>query len=250
MKTVIIDDEERARRLLQVLIEENCPKISTIFLAESLLKGIEVIKEQQPELVFLDIEMPNHSGLEILDFIDKDDYNFEIIFTTAYSDYAIKAIELSALDYILKPVRASKLKIAVDKALKFIGRSKLNERFEVLSQALTSKEFKKIGLPVKDGVEFVNFEDIVLLEADRMYTNVYIAQHKLPMLISKPLKYFVDLLHHLEFFYKPHRSYFINLKFIKKYVKSDGGYIIMDNGKQVSLSKEKTEEFMQIMQQI
>jgi len=250
MKAVIIDDEERARRLLQVLIEENCPKISEVFQAESLLKGVDIIKTEQPELMFLDIEMPRHSGVEILDFIDKDDYNFEIIFTTAYSDYAIKAIELSAVDYILKPVRASKLKIAVDKALKFIGRSKLNERFEVLSQALTSKEFKKIGLPVKDGVEFVNFENIVLLEADRMYTNIYIAQHKLPMLISKPLKYFVNLLQDLPFFYKPHRSYYVNLKYINKYVKSDGGYIVMDNGKQVSLSKEKTEEFMHLMQRL
>ncbi len=250
MKAVIIDDEERARRLLQVLIEENCPKISEVFQAESLLKGVEIIKEEQPELVFLDIEMPGHSGLEILDFIDKDDYNFEIIFTTAYSEYAIKAIELSALDYILKPVRASKLKTAVDKALKFIGRTKLNERFEALSQALTSKEFKKIGLPVKDGVEFVNFEDIVMLEAERMYTNIYINEQKIPMLISKPLKYFVDLLQHLPFFYKPHRSYYVNLKYITKYVKSDGGYIVMDNGKQVSLSKEKTEEFMQLMQQL
>lgn len=249
MKAVIIDDEERARNLLQILIKENCPKISEIFQAESLLKGIDTIKTQQPELVFLDIEMPGHSGLEILDFIDRDHYNFEIIFTTAYSEYAIKAIELSALDYILKPVRASKLTSAVDKALTYIGRSKLNERFETLSQALTSKEFKKIGLPVKDGVVFVNFDDIILLEAERMYTNIYINEQNRPILISKPLKYFVNLLQHLPFFYKPHRSYYVNLKYINKYVKSDGGYIVMDNNKQVSLSKEKTEEFMQLMQQ-
>lgn len=249
MKAVIIDDEERARNLLQILIKENCPKILEVFQAESLLKGIDLIRQYNPDIVFLDIEMPGHSGLEILHFIDKDDYNFEIIFTTAYSEYAIKAIELSALDYILKPVGVSKLTSAVNKALTFISRSKLNERLETLSQALRSKEFKKIGLPVKDGVEFVNFDDIVLLEADRMYTNIYIVNRDKPILISKPLKYFVDILQHLTFFYKPHRSYYVNLKFISKYVKSDGGYIVMDNNKQVSLSKEKTDEFIQLMQQ-
>lgn len=249
MKAIIIDDEAKARNLLKVLIEENCPKIKSIYQAGSLLEGVDIIKEEQPQLVFLDIEMPEHTGLEILDFISKEDYNFEIIFTTAYQEYTIKAIELSALDYLLKPVRASKIKEAVDKALTFIGKSKINERLEELKSVFQSNEFRKIGLPVSDGIEFVAFKDIILLEADGMYTKVYVKCEKKPLYISKPLKFFTNTLDSVHTFYRPHRSYLINLNYIKKYVKSDGGYIVMDNDKSVSLSKSKTEEFMQLMQE-
>ena len=250
IKAIIIDDEAKARNLLNVLITENCPKITQVFQADTLLKGIELIKAEQPQLVFLDIEMPEHSGLEILGFISKEDYNFEIIFTTAYQEYAIKAIELSALDYLLKPVRASKIKTAVDKAIDFIGKSKINQRLEELKAVFKSNEFKKIGLPVKDGIEFVAFKDIIMMEADGMYTKIDIKNQKATLFISKPLKYFYDTLSDIDLFYKPHRSYLINLNYIKKYVKSDGGYIVMDNNRSVSLSKSKTEEFMQVMQSL
>ena len=132
MKTVIIDDEAKARRLLKVLIEENCKNITEIYEASNLLDGIRIIKENDPAIVFLDIEMPGHSGLEILDYINKEEFQFEIIFTTAYSEYAINAIQLSALDYLLKPVRASKLKESVDKVSQFLGRSKVNQKIEEL----------------------------------------------------------------------------------------------------------------------
>lgn len=250
MKAIIIDDELKARNLLKVLIEENCPKITEIYQADNLITGVEIIKSNQPQLVFLDIEMPEYSGLEILDFISKEDYNFEIIFTTAYQEYAIKAIELSAIDYLLKPVRASKIKKAVDKASEFLGKSKINKRLEELKSVFKSNEFRKIGLPVNDGVEFVAFKDIVLFEADGMYTKIFLRHDKKPLHISKPLKFFMNTLNQVRTFYRPHRSYLINLNYIKKYVKSDGGYIVMDNGKSVSLSKSKTDEFMQLMQDL
>lgn len=249
MKTVIIDDEAKARRLLKVLVEENCKNVTEIHEASNLLEGIRVIKEIDPAIVFLDIEMPGHTGLEILDFINKDEFQFEIIFTTAYSEYAINAIQLSALDYLLKPVRASKLKEAVDKVSQFLGRSKVNQKIEELKNVFESQSFKKIGLPVKDGVEFVAFDDIIMMEADGMYTKIS-TKTKGEMLISKPLKYFVDILKNITVFYKPHRSYLINLQHIQKYVKSDGGYIVMENNKAVSISKDKTEEFMAVMQDI
>ncbi|NBC58923.1 MAG: response regulator [Bacteroidetes bacterium] len=250
MRAVIIDDEAKARNLLKILIEENCPKITEIFQADNLIKGVDTIKSKQPQIVFLDIEMPEYSGLEILDFISKEDYNFEIIFTTAYQEYAIKAIELSAIDYLLKPVRASKIKKAVDKASEFLGKSKINQRLEELKAVFKSNEFKKIGLPVKDGIEFVAFQNIIMMEADGMYTKIYLKNKTAALFISKPLRYFYDTLKGIEIFYKPHRSYLINLNYIKKYIKSDGGYIVMDNDKSVSLSKNKTDEFMQLMQDI
>ncbi len=248
MKALIIDDEAKARNLLRILLEETCKRITATFEADNLLKGVELIKKEQPEIVFLDIEMPNHSGLEILEFVNKEDYNFEIVFTTAYNEYAIQAIQLSALDYILKPVSAGKVKAAVDKVVEFLGKSQINKRLEELKETFRSNTFRKIGLPVNDGISFVSFDDIILMEAEGMYTHIHTVDEK--MLISKPLKYFVEMLQNIDLFYRPHRSFLVNLKYIKKYVKSDGGYIVMDNDKSVSLSREKTEEFMQLMQGI
>ncbi len=249
MKAIIIDDEPKARNLLRILVEENCPKITQIFEAGDLLSGVEIIKQEAPSVVFLDIEMPEHSGLEILNFIEKDVVNFEIIFTTAYSEYAIQAFQLSAIDYLLKPVRPNQVKVAVDKAIEFLGKSKINTKLEELKQSLSNNNFEKIGLPVNDGIKFVNFKDIIMLTADGMYTSITTTEDA-NLCISKPLKHFVELLKNISIFYRPHRSHLINLKHIKKYVKSDGGYIVMENDKAVSISKEKREEFLQIVSSI
>lgn len=249
MKAIIIDDEPKARNLLRILVEENCPKITQLYEAGDLLSGVEIIKNEAPSIVFLDIEMPEHSGLEILNFIEKDVINFEIIFTTAYSEYAIQAFQLSAIDYLLKPVRPNQVKEAVDKAIAFLSKSKINTKLEELKQSLSNNSFEKIGLPVNDGIKFVNFKDIIMLTADGMYTKITTVEDDC-LLISKPLKHFVELLQNISIFYRPHRSNLINLKHIKKYVKSDGGYIVMDNDKAVSISKEKREEFLQIVSSI
>jgi two-component system LytT family response regulator len=249
MKAIIIDDERKARNVLRILVEENCPKITQIFEAEDLLSGVAIIEKEEPNIVFLDIEMPEHSGLEILNFIEKDVVNFEIIFTTAYSEYAIQAFQLSAIDYLLKPVRPSQVKAAVDKAISLIGKSQISTKLEELKKSLNATNFEKIGLPVADGIKFVNFNEIIMMEADGMYTKIATSTEA-EILISKPLKHFVDLLQNIPVFYKPHRSYLVNLKYIQKYVKSDGGYILMDNGKSVSISKEKRDEFLEIVSNI
>lgn len=245
MKAIIIDDEPKARRLLTVIVEESCPKITSIVEAENLLDGIQLIKETRPQIVFLDIEMPEHSGLEILDFLDRDELNFEIVFTTAYSDYAIQAFELSAVDYILKPIRPQKVIEAVNKVIDTLGKTSVNVKLEELKAALASANFKKIALPVADGITFVAFDDIITLVADGMYTKITTTKEE--YLISKPLRHFADLLEKIPTFYRPHRSYLINLAFIKQYVKSDGGYILMDNDTTVSISKEKRDEFLTLV---
>lgn len=249
MKALIIDDEKKARQVLQILVEENCPKITTILQADNLLSGVALIKEQQPNIVFLDIEMPEHSGLEILNFIEKEVHNFEIIFTTAYSEYAIQAFQLSAIDYLLKPVRPSQVKEAVDKAIKFLGNTQINTRLSELKSSLEAANFKKIGLPDSNGITFVNFKDIIMLEADGMYTKVTTVS-KGDILVSKPLKFFVETLNKVKTFYRPHRSFLINLTYIKAYIKKDGGYILMENDKTVSISNDKKEEFLAIVQNI
>jgi two-component system, LytTR family, response regulator len=249
MKAIIIDDERKARNLLRVLIEENCAKINEVFEAEDLLSGVALIKELQPQIVYLDIEMPEHSGLELLNFINKDEVNFEIIFTTAYSEFAVKAFQLSAIDYLLKPLHVETVVEATDKAIAQIGKSNISLKLEELKISLKSSNFNKIGLPFADGFKFVTIEDIILFEADGMYTKVTTAKET-EMLVCKPLRHFVSLLENLPYFYKPHRSYFINLKFIKEYIKKDGGYIVMDNDKTVSISNDNKEEFLTLIQNI
>lgn len=249
MKVVIIDDEKKARNVLKILIEENCPDITEIFEARDLILGVDIIKNEQPGIVFLDIEMPEHSGLEILNFIEKETYNFEIIFTTACNEYAIQAFQLAAIDYLLKPLRPSQVKKAVDKALRFLETSRIDKRLEELKKSLSENNFNKIGLPFADGIKFVNFDDIVMLEADGMYTTVSIINDK-PVTVSKPLRFFVNALEKINTFYRPHRSFLINLKFIKEYIKKDGGYIVMENDKTASVSKDKKNEFLTIVQNI
>lgn len=246
MKVLIIDDERKARNVLRILLKENCTEITTILEAEDLLTGVELIKKEQPKLVFLDVEMPEHSGLEIINFIDKDNYNFEIIFVTAYSDYAINAFQLSAIDYLLKPVRPSQIKEAVNKVINNIGQNELSERLEELKKSFNSQQLKKIAIPFSEGIKFIRFEDIIFFEADGMYTKITTTTVS-DLLVSKPLKHFAELLKSQNTFYKPHRSYLINLSFIKEYIKKDGGYIMMENNHIVSISKDKKEEFLKLV---
>ena len=247
MKAVIIDDEQKARNLLRVLLEENCPQIKQIESADSLPAGVKLIRSLQPDIVFLDIEMPGYSGIQILDFFENEPITFEIIFTTAYSDYALKAFELNAIDYLLKPLRDEQVEKAVSKAMGQIGKTKISERLEELRNSLKASSIRKIGLPVSNGVLFVELDSIIMLEADRMYTKVYTDKTEM-LLVSKPLKFFIDILVDVAEFYRPHRSFMINLKHIKQYVNQDGGYIIMDNLQTVPLSKEKKEELLHLLQ--
>lgn len=250
MKAVVIDDEAKARSLMQTLISEECTEIKEIFEAQNLLEGVAIIKSKKPDIVFLDIEMPEHSGLEIFDFIDKNQFNFQIIFVTAYNEYAVQAFQLSAIDYLLKPARPSKLKEAVEKAVKNIEKENNSYyKLEDLKSCLASLSLKKIGLPYAEGIKFVDYEDIIMMEADGMYTNVYLSNSD-AILVSKPLRYFLKILDATPVFYKPHRSFLVNLKYIKEYIKKDGGYIVMENSRTVSISREKRDEFLTIIQGI
>lgn len=247
MKAVIIDDENKARNLLRILLEENCPQLTEIVEASSLPEGVGLIHKIQPEIIFLDIEMPDYSGIQLMEFFTPEQINFEVIFTTAYSEYAIKAFELNAVDYLLKPLRDEQVANAVKKAINQRGKSQVSERLEELKNSLQASSIRKIGLPISDGVLFVKFDDIILLKADRMYTEVHLID-KEPILVSKPMKFFEDMLVDAKEFYRPHRSFLINLKYIKQYVSQDGGYIIMDNDENVSISRDKRDEFFEVMQ--
>ena len=247
MKVIIIDDENKARRLISTLLSENCPEITLQLEADDLETGVALIKEHQPDIVFLDIEMPKHSGLQIVDFFEPNEMNFQIIFVTAYNDYAIQAFKLSAVDYILKPVDISELKSAIEKAKKNIESKSINNRLDDLKRVFQQLSLNKMVLEVPKGILFVSHDDIILFEADGMYTKVYMKNNE-SQLICKPMKHFVDQLQDKPIFYKPHRSFLVNLRYIKELSKKDGFHLIMENNKTIPIAKEKKDEFMQLIQ--
>lgn len=249
MKAIIIDDENKARRLISSLLTEHCSEITSLLEADDLETGVALIKEHQPDIVFLDIEMPKHSGLEIGNFFEPNEINFQIIFVTAYNDYAIQAFKLSAVDYILKPVDISELKSAVEKAKKNMESKSISNRLDDLKKVFQQLSLNKMVLEIPKGILFVSHDDIIIFEADGMYTKVYMKNNE-TQLICKPMKHFVDQLQDKPIFYKPHRSYLVNLKYIKELSKKDGFHLIMENNKTIPIAKEKKDEFMQLVQDL
>jgi len=249
MKALIIDDEKKARHLIRILLTENCPEITSIDEAEDLEMGVQMIKEQQPDIVFLDIEMPKYTGLQILEFFEPNEVTFEIIFVTAYNEYAVEAFKLTATDYLLKPVDKKELIHAVYKAKKQIEKSTASNKIQEIKFFFEQLALNKIALEIPKGILFVSHEDILFFEADGMYTNVFI-KGKEPQLICKPIKHFAMQLEGKSVFYKPHRSYLVNLKHLKELSKNNGFYLNMENNKRIPLSIEKKEEFLQLVSDI
>lgn len=249
MEVVIIDDEKRARSLLRTILEQECSGIESIYEAPNLLEGVALIQAHQPKLVFLDIEMPEHQGIEIFEHFAKEEINFEIVFCTAFSEYALRAFEMNAIDYLLKPLRPQKVKGVVEKVQSSFRQDQIQEKLEELKNALRLNKFQKIGLPVSNGILFIPIEEIILMEADGMYTKVFTTNNG-SELVSKPLKFFNDLMEKSPLFYRPHRSFIMNIKFVKQYVRTDGNYVVLENDYMVPISKDKKEEFLNLVSSI
>ncbi len=247
MKALIIDDEKRARHLLTSLLKEHCKNINSIDEAQDLLTGVDLIKEIKPELVFLDIEMPNQSGLDILNYFPNS-IDFKIIFVTAYNQYAIEAFKLSAVDYLLKPIAINELKEAVAKAQEAIKVSNLNDQINKLRDSLMQLSIDKIALEIPKGILFASHNDILYFEADGMYTHVQLINGK-QKTICKPLKHFIAQLETNVMFFKCHRSYFINLKYVNELVRDDGDYLLMNNQKRIPISKSKRDQFLEVIKE-
>ncbi|GAB5476061.1 MAG: LytTR family DNA-binding domain-containing protein [Maribacter sp.] len=250
MKILIVDDELRARKLLRRMLNTLFKEEKDMFLSEAkdLPKAVELIKEEQPDIVLLDIEMPEHSGLEILNFFKNTPINFQLIFTTAYNDYAMEAFRLNATDYLLKPIDIAELEKAIRKA-KTMSMDRLEQKLEDLRQIFLELKTTKIVLDVPNGFMFISPDDVIALIADGMYTTVYL-KDKSKTVIAKPIRHFIERLEKHKYFYRPHRSYYINLKYIKEFSKKDGATIILENGMSIPVARDKKDEFLFIIKGI
>ncbi len=239
MKAIIVEDEIHNREALKNLLVEFCEDIAIAGTASTVDEAVELIQKMKPDVVFMDIELQTGTGFDVLGRIR--DLNFEVIFTTAFEHYAIKAIKFSSLDYLLKPIDVEELQGAVNKARIRNRESSQRLQLEVLLANMNGKSIKKICLATTDRIEFVRVSDIVMCEASGSYTNIYLID-KRKVIVSKHLKEYETLLAD-ENFMRVHNSFLINLNEVKQFVKSDGGYIIMNDNHQVSISPKKRDEF-------
>lgn len=246
IKAIIIDDEERARRVLEKLLVDYCEDVEVVALCENVPSGVQKINELNPDVVFCDIEMPDYSGLELLTFFK--DVNFELIFATGYSEFAIQAFEMSAIDYLLKPIQIEKLENSIEKLKKKLQQATMHDRLETLKVNLQENVINKIALPVSDGLIFIDVKKISLLEADGSYTHVWLNDGT-NILVSKKIKYFEALLANRNQFFRVHRSSIVNINSIKKYSKAES-YIFLDNNKSVNISRDKKAEFEEYIKEI
>jgi two-component system LytT family response regulator len=241
MKTaIIIDDELKGRIALSQKLHDYCDDVCLVGEADNGEEGIKLIEKFSPDIVFLDIEMPGMNGFEML--LRLPQKNFDLIFTTAYDQYAIKAIKYAAFDYLLKPIDIEELKLAVSKSNSQQSRN-TKKKLEVLDENLHGKNnLNKIAISSFEGLLFFNINDIVHLEASNNYSIIYFINHP-KVLVSKTLKDFEDLLPP-DIFFRTHHSHLVNLNYIKRYIKGDGGQIEMQNGNYVDVARRKKEEFL------
>lgn len=241
IKAIIIEDELKARRILQSLLEENCSNVKVVAAVEDVPSGVKAIIAHKPDVVFLDIELPGFNGFELTDFFDE--MRFEIIFTTAYSEYAMKAIQMSALDYLLKPIQITQLQAAVEK-LRQRKSGQVQERMLALKENLSGNA-RKIALPIAEGFLFVYQDEIEYLEADNSYTTVFFTNGT-RIVISRNLKEFIDLIDSPDFF-KPHRSYYVNSNHIRQFNRQDNGSLVMESGHTIYIARDRKSEFLDFM---
>jgi two-component system LytT family response regulator len=245
INVLIIDDENHCIITLQHLLS-NFKNVTVLATTQDSTKAKELIEQHKPDLVFLDIEMPVLNGFEVLNQFDT--IPFKVVFTTAYDQYAIKALKLNALDYLLKPIDYNDIEQVLEKFKAeemHISKDQLNH----LHQFVNGKMQDTIALSTQEGLHFVKIDEIMYLEASSCYTYI-VMNDKTKHLASKTMANFEEVLQDNSLFFRAHKSHIVNLKFIKQYIRGEGGEIIMQDGKNVALSRNKKQEFLSLFKKV
>lgn len=244
LRAILVDDERSSLQNLQQKLTEFCPDITICGTSDRPEEAIELIRQQRPDVVFLDIEMPRMNGLKLLE--ELDDYNGEIIFTTAYNHYAVEAIRISAFDYLVKPVSIAELQNAVARLVKH-KQTETKERLDVLRQSPSAQKSQddRIAIPTGEGLEFIQIRQIIRIESSSNYSRIILEQGK-TMLVTRLLKDFEDILSGYRF-YRVHNSHLINLNCIRKYIRGEGGQVVLTNGDTIDVARRKKEEFLRLI---
>ncbi len=242
LTAILIDDENNSRNSLRQKLITYCPQIDIVSEAENGEEGIKAIETYKPDIVFLDVEMPRMNGFNMLQQLQHR--NFELIFTTAYDHYAIQAIRFSALDYLVKPIEIATLKEAVARAQERKQTNFPNQRIETLLYNLLDEKntHTRIAIPSMEGLQFVAIAEIIYLEAESNYTFIHV-QPASRLTVSKTLKDFEELLP-ASIFIRIHHSFLINKNHVRKYLRGEGGQVLMSNGTMLDVARRKKDEFM------
>jgi two-component system, LytTR family, response regulator len=241
IKAFIIDDEPGCCKTLSLLLERYCPEVEVTGIFNNGLDALQAINESSPDLVFLDVQMPKMNGFEMLEKLSA--ISFHLIFTTSYDQYALKAFKFSAIDYLLKPVDREELQKAVQKALQ---RSQISaaEQLQIMFQKLyhPASSPNKIALPTMEGLQMIPIQSIISCEAHDNYTTLILKGNK-KLVVSSTLKVIEEMLEDHSFI-RVHRSFLVNIDEVEKYVKADGGYVVMSNENHIYISRNKKEELL------
>ncbi|MBP1652982.1 MAG: two component transcriptional regulator, LytTR family [Bacteroidetes bacterium] len=245
IKAIIVDDEQHCIDALHTMLAKKCPEVTVLGGVNSVKAAKELIDEVHPDVVFLDVEMPHQNGFELLKLFDR--INFDIIFTTAYEQYALKAIKFNALDYLLKPFSVKELQDAVQKCISRRGVQQPepgNSPLDVFLQNMKTlhQTHKKIALPTINGLVFMPVQNIVRCESTGNYTRIFFTDKK-NLMVSRPLKEFEELLTDVDFF-RVHNSHLINLQQMQSYIQGEGGFALMSDGTQVEVSRRRKADFL------
>ena len=242
MKAVVIDDEKDSREILANYLTKYCPDVSVCGYGESVSTGLDAIKKHQPDIVFLDIEMPYGNGFDLLEKCS--DFTFETVFVTAFDNYAIQALNQSAAYYLLKPIDIEELLRAVEKIRAERQKENYTQHAKVLMNNINGEALQKIMLPTMEGFEIVSIHSILYCEAVDNFTRFFF-ENSQPLLICRTLKYFEEILRSHRFF-RIHRSYVINPNYVIRYSKGKGGYVTMKNNQELEISANKKKEFLEL----
>lgn len=242
MKAIIIDDEQDSRETLQNYVGKYCPDVSIVAECTNIIEAEKALPVHQPDLVFLDIEMPYGNAFDLLDKLKKID--FEIIFVTAFNQYAVQAFNLSAAHYLQKPVDIDELVQAVEKVKKRLATHHEINHSKILMDNLSAlnTQHQKVVLPLMDGFMVVKLQEIVYCEAQDNFTCFYLTDGQKP-LICRKLKFYENTLSQ-HGFCRVHRSFMINLEYVKRYIKGKGGTVIMENGKEIQVANARKQAFL------